>query len=123
MLNWLSIAKGIAVVVALVAAYQFIDNNWATDAGIAEGKSRAMEKVQPQLDACRLQELAVSDLVKEGEERRAKAQKGLQDARKSTERAASEAGRLRQLASRPNVPASNCPAGEAVSEIRAGLKP
>lgn len=39
-LPWMSIAKYAAIVIALYALYQTIDNHWATDAGIAEGIKR-----------------------------------------------------------------------------------
>lgn len=41
--NWLYIAAGIAIVVVATAAYQYVDNNWATDAGIAEGQRRTQK--------------------------------------------------------------------------------
>lgn len=117
----LPVAKGIGILAAVFFAYQAIDNNWATDAGIAEGRKLAMAEVEPQLAACRLQELAVSDLVKEGEERKARAKEGIRKAQEASRSAQAEAARLRGLAQGQNK-TSACPAADAVGEIRRGLQ-
>lgn len=68
------------------------------------------------------QEQAVSDIVKESEERRAAGKMGLQKATTETQAARNEAQRLRGLASTPRSSgASQCAAADAVSEIRKGL--
>ena len=119
----LQAAPYIAGALALWGAYEYVDSNWETDAGIARGKREAMAEVEPLLAACRLQELAVSDMVKEGEARKAKAADALKTAIAGTQKARTEAERLRVLAQapRPTGEPSACPAGDAVAEIRKGL--
>lgn len=116
----------VAVIGAATMAYQFVDNRWATDAGIAEGRKRASAELKPQLDACQnalaTQERAVQALKAEGEARVAKATKGLQEAKKQAAGAESEAARLRKLAAGgKGGEASACPAGDALREVRQGL--
>ena len=119
----LQAAPYIAGALALWGAYEYVDSNWETDAGIARGRAEALAEVEPLLAACRLQELAVSDLVKEGEARKAKAADAMKTAIAGTQKARSEADRLRGLAQAPrsSEAATDCPAGAAVAEIRKGL--
>lgn len=52
---WLALLPYIAGAVVLLGAatavYQFIDNRWATDAGIAEGRKRQQVETKPRIDA------------------------------------------------------------------------
>lgn len=114
----------LAIMAAAAGAYQLVDNNWATDAGIARGRQEATAELQPKLAACTdalaTQERAVQVLKAEGDARIARATKGLAEATRAASSAKTEAQRLRGLASRP-AELKECPAGAAVSEIRLGL--
>lgn len=110
----------LAVLGAVTWIYQALDNSWPTDAGIEEGRKRERMDLEPQLAACRVQEQAVSDMVKEGEERRARAQNALKTAQEGARTHQAEAVRLRGLAG-TQAPTA-CPAGSAVEEIRRGLR-
>src|SRR3990167_2305280 len=122
---WLPIllqaAPYIAGALAFWGAFEYVDSNWEPDAGIARGRAEALAEVEPLLAACRLQELAVSDMVKEGEARKARATDALKSAREGTQKARTEAERLRGLAAAPET-LQVCPAGQAVAEIRRGLR-
>jgi predicted negative regulator of RcsB-dependent stress response len=66
---------------------------------------------------------AIAKLGRESADRKAKASKALQAAQEGVQKARSEAERLKTLARPENAPtASACPAGDAVSEIRRGLR-
>lgn len=117
--------------------------------GYEEGVAEVRKELQPKLDACtaaiEAQNRAVAALKAEGEAKVQAATKGLEQATKDTEAARLEAARLRKLASDHIMAAQDargeaerlrvlataksapseptvCPAGEAVSEIRRGLK-
>ena len=118
--------------ILLYGAYQWVDNNWVTDAGIAEGRKRAEDELQPLLTACEgrvkalgsqieTQNAAVAALEAAGKAKVARATQGMQVARSVAQTAQAEAARLREAALAPL--GSECPAGEAVLKIRQGLKP
>ena len=121
------IVGGLAVTAATVGAYQFVDNRWATDAGIAEGRKREKADLQPQLDAgiaCQTslaaQNEAVAKLGAESKARQERGARALQEAQKGARQATTEAQRLR-AASATVGERGACPAGEAVKAIREGL--
>ena len=125
----------LAVVGAATAAYQFVDNRWATDAGIEEGRKREKADLQPKITACQAslkasedavaaQNRAVEALAAESKARQQKAARALQDASRAAVGAIKEADRLRVLAKGGNAAGGStaCPAGSAVEEVRRGLK-
>jgi len=96
------------------------------------GKDAVRLELQPKLDACRqftetlsaqlrAQNEAVAALEAAGKAKVAETSKRLKEAAKSTQAARSEAERLRVLA-QGNSALGACPAGEAVKEIRRGLR-
>lgn len=44
------IVGGLAIVAAITYVYQLVDNHWATDAGIAEGRKLEKAALQPKID-------------------------------------------------------------------------
>lgn len=89
---------------------------------------REKDKVAAEAERIRLSGLlkaqsdAVDKLAKESAERKAKGEKALKAAQEGTKAARTEAERLRGLAAAKPVPPTACPAADAVSEVRKGLK-
>lgn len=113
----------LAVVGAITYVYQLVDNSWATDAGIAEGRKLAEAELGPPLAACnaslKAQNEAVAAMAAAGKARQARAMAEAARASEAAQSARSEAERLREAAK--TAPAGSCPAGEAVNEVRRGL--
>ena len=128
---WLISAAPYLIGAALVyGAYQWVDNHWVTDAGIAEGRKRAENELKPPLAACNAslkaqgeaiahQNAAVRALEAAGHAKQAAARQGVERARSVAQAAQNEAARLREAILAPHE--SACPAGEAVRKLREGL--
>lgn len=132
--GWLAVIPylvgGLAVVGAITYVYQLVDNSWATDAGIAEGRKRAEAELQPPLDACNASLKAQGELIATQnsavkahkalqDAKIAKATQGMQAARSVAQAAQTEAARLREAILAPV--GEGCPAAEAVRKVREGL--
>ena len=117
--NWRWVLMGL-----LLAALSF--QTWRVDMckkGRHEDKVAA-EAVRVRLEgSLQAQNDAIALLAKESQDRKAAAEKALKTAREGTQKARTEAERLRALAQapRPTGEPSACPAGDAVAEIRKGL--
>lgn len=93
-------------------------------------KGRLKDQVAAEATRVRLegslaaQNEAIAQLGKESKDRKAAAEKALQKAKEGTQKARSEAERLKTLAQAPRGPEASkeCPAGDAVARIREGLK-
>jgi hypothetical protein len=95
-LAWMAI-KGAAIAIAVFAAYQFVDNRWATDAGIKEGiKRQKVEtvRVQEEYDTFKTGVENTGKLAKAEHDKRVAAElkdKETKDAQLKTARAALDA--------------------------------
>ena len=129
--GWLSLIPYLVGAVLVYGAYEWVDNNWVTDAGIAEGRKRAEDELKPPLAACNAslqaqgeqiatQNAAVKVLQAAGEAKVARATQGMQAARSVAQKAQTEAQRLREAALAPI--GQGCAAAEAVKTIRSGLR-
>ena len=111
----------LAVVGAMTYVYQLVDNSWATDAGIAEGRKQAEDELKPALAACNAsllaQNQAVAALGAAGKARQARAMAGVKEAEKRAKTAQNEAQRLREAILAPVD--KSCDA--AVEVVRRGL--
>lgn len=128
---WLISAAPYLIGAALVyGAYQWVDNHWVTDAGIAEGRKRAEDELKPPLAACNASLKAQGERIAEQnsavkthkavqDAKVARATQGMQAARSVAQAAQTEAERLREAALAPV--GEGCPAAEAVRKIREGL--
>lgn len=117
--NWKWVLLGILVAAIGVQTFRLdlCQSGRHKDQVAAEAK---IIELQGSLQA---QNEAIAKIAKDSAERKAKAEKGLQEAQKQAQGARSEAARLRGLASAPQAPSGSqaCPAGQAVQEIRKGL--
>lgn len=113
---------GLAIIGALTYVYQLVDNSWATDAGIADGRKQAEDELKPALAACnaslKAQNEAVAALGAAGRAKQAKAKAEVERASKDAQKAQNEAQRLREAIL---APVGGCEA--AVAQVRKGLKP
>ena len=125
---------GLALIGAVTYVYQLVDNSWATDAGIAEGRkleqadqlpktnklksdlSDAKQTVESLMKLIERQNGAVRALEAAGKARQARAMAGVKEAEKRAKTAQNEAQRLREAIL---APVGGCEA--AVSEVRRGL--
>ena len=89
------------------------------------GYTEAQAELQPQIDQCQGELAKANDAAKavkaEGDRRVAEASKGVAKAKREAAGAISEAQRLR-TASKGNAAPSACPAADAASVLRSGLK-
>ena len=89
------------------------------------GGDAVRAELQPQIESCKAavaqQNAAVAALKATSDAKIAQASKGLAKAAQEGKAARSEAERLRALAKAPAAP-SACAAGDAVAEVRKGLK-
>lgn len=123
-LPWLKIAQGIAIGLALWAGYQWVDNSWETDAGIARGKretveeyrardTAAREKYQKDKAALEAKNAKLeAELAGKNTQIGAEYQKGLADGKQEqidASRRIAARGGLRDPGTRPS-PRSDCPA-------------
>lgn len=119
----------LAVAGAATVAYQYVDNRWATDAGIAEGRKRESAKLQPQIDQLRSQATALSAAVNAcnaGVDEAKRAGRAavdlgtqlLAEARKAGQAAQKAAARSDAIARGPAQPGRDC--RDAWAEIESG---
>lgn len=118
--NWRMLVFGVLMLVLGI-------QTWRLDSckkGRLEDKVGYEAKIVSLQGSLRAQNEAIAKLGKESQERKAKAEKGLLEASRNAQAARSEAQRLRDLASRKEPPSGSqaCPAGEAVKEVRQGLR-
>lgn len=120
----------LAVAGLLYAAYRWVDGNWETTAGIAEGKRLMADQLQPQLDACdrslgqanvriATQSAAIQQQAQAQAEAAKAAQRLAEAARQANAGARAQSDRLNELI-RKGVGPGDCPAGRALAEIRKG---
>lgn len=86
------------------------------------GKLTAQAQVAERDAKIEAQNEAVKVTKADGDRRVAEASKGVKAATQATAKARNEAERLRVASRAPTMPGA-CPAGDAVADIRAGLKP